>query len=364
MKRSTLRILYVPNESGDFRQVGFRRPLSNLSEAGLVGDVSVFSLEWRIRNGGLAEEHRQDLIRRVDEFQPNLVLMQHLGATGLRDYHFRAMRESASFQLIYDERDPYSRFLHPLPRAARAAGRSSDVVFTSGAGQFTNNFKRIGSRDVRWAPWVFDSERHKYDPIDQSPQREYDIVMIANRNTPRLRGLPNWKDRIRFVDYMQDRFGDCFAVFGRGWSGPSAQGPVDFSRQDEVIRSAWVSANWDHFANEPSYFSNRLPISLSTGSIHATGYHPGYEDIFRGQSQKFVLFERSHKALGDRIERFLDETTIADRLMLGAKAREFAFGNFRQDNQLVQFLNFAGEVVRPESAIDIWDESSNTLTNV
>lgn len=365
MKISTLRILFVPNESGDSRQLGLRRALSNLSVTGLVGDASVFSLEWRIRNGGSAERHRQDLIHRVQEFQPDIILLQHAHRTGLEDRHFKAMRRVANFKLIYHEGDPYSPFLHPLPTAARVAGKNADVVFTTGAGNFIRNFKRTGSRDVRWAPSAFAPDLQLTGPaMPNNSSKDYDIVMIANRNSPRFRGLPNWKDRIRFVSYMQDRFQERFALYGRGWTGPSARGPIEYGRQDEALQAAWVSANWDHFADEPRYFSDRLPIALAAGSIHATGYHPGYEEIFTEKSREFVLFERTHKDLGDRISRFFDETTITDRLVLAAKAREFAHSNFRQDNQLVQFLNFSGEIVRPESALEIWDTSSNTLTDL
>jgi hypothetical protein len=364
MRGSKIRLLYVPNEENDFRQVGFRRPLSNLSTSGLIGEVSVFSLQLRIRQGGNAEQHRQDLVQRVADFQPNLILMQHLGATGLRDRHFEAMQRQGKFKLIYHEADPYSRFLHPLPFAARAAGRHADVVFTVGNGWFANNFVRTGATDVRWAASAFEPDRYLFKTVDDMPVRDHDIVMIANRNKPRMRGLPNWKDRIRYVDYMENRFHDRFAIYGHGWSGPSARGPVDFSRQDEAIRSGWVSANWDHFASEPSYFSNRLPVSLSAGSIHATGMHPGYLNIFGEETREFLLLGDSHEALGDRIEGFLGETSVEDRLRIAAKAQAFAYRNYRQDNQLVQFLNFSAQRVRPESAMEIWDTSSNTLTGL
>jgi hypothetical protein len=290
--------------------------------------------------------------------------MQHLGATGMRSRHFNEMRQNAEFDFIYHEADPYSPFLHPLPAAARDAGRNADVVFTIGTGWFANNFLRTGAKDVRWAPSVFEPERYARKAIDQTPNREYDIIMVANRNMPRFRGLPNWKDRIRFVEYMQDRFSDRFAIYGRGWRGPSALGPIDFSAQDEAIRSGWVSANWDHFANEPSYFSNRLPVSLSVGSIHATGWHPGYDNIFESETNDFLLFGRSKEALADRIEEFLGQTTVEERLLIAAKAQKFAYSYCRQDDQVVSFLNFAGEKVSLSSAREVWDIESNNLNDI
>ena len=351
----------MPNESGDFRQVGLRRPLANLLTAGLVEDVSIFSLQWRQREGGDAELHRQDLIARVRDFQPNLILMQHMGSTGLTSGHLKAMRRSCDFELIYHEADPYSRYLHPLPRAAAAVGRAADVVFTVGASTFAGNFARRGVRDVRWEPSPFDPERFHHQSLTSRQVPLHDVVLIANRNRPRLRGLPNWRDRIKFVQYLQDRFVGRLAVYGNGWEGPGAMGPVDFSRQDEAIRSGWVSANWDHFAEEARYFSNRLPISLAAGSVHATTHHDGYDELFEPPTRQFLLTSRSHEGLADAIEEHLGLTSPEQRFAAGLEAQKFAHARFRQDEQLVRFLNYREERVVPMRATNSWDIEAEPL---
>lgn len=358
---SGLRILYVPNEAGDFRQIGFRRPFANLKQAGLVEECAVFSLQWRVLRGGDPEEHRRELISRIRTFQPNIILMQHLGVTGLTDNHFRAMRKVCDFQLIYHEGDPYSRFKHPLPRAAKAAGRAADVVFTVGAGDFAGNFRRSGARNVQWAPSAFEPERFQQKDVAESGQKSHDVVIVANRNRPRYRGLPNWKARIAFVEHLQERFGDRLAIYGKGWTGVGAMGPVDFSEQDNAIRSGWVSANWDHFAREANYFSNRLPISLASGSIHATTRHAGYDSIFPSDSSRFLILGDSPRDLGGAIEKKLGATSPDELLALGRLAQEFAFKRFRQDDQLVSFLNFDKVHIRPEAAAEAWDLSATPL---
>lgn len=358
---SGVRLLYVPNEAGVFRQVGFRRPLANLVDAGLIQEAEVFSLQWRILNGGDPEEHRCELIKRVRSFQPNIILMQHVGVTGLTDKHFSAMRASCDFKLIYHEGDPYSRFKHPLPRAAKAAGRSANVVFTVGAGNFAANFVRSGASDVRWASHVFEPERFMFKDVTENIDKSHDVVIVANRNRPRFRGLPNWKDRIAFVEHLQERFGDRLAIYGKGWAGVGAMGPVDFSLQDKAIRSAWISANWDHYAKEACYFSNRLPISLAAGSIHATTRHVGYEGIFPGEASEFLLLGDTPSELGESIEKKLANTSVSERLELGRRAQEYAYKHFRQDDQIVSFLNFDGVLINPEAASYVWDTSVRPL---
>jgi hypothetical protein len=358
------RILYVPNESGDFRQLGLRRPLANLLESNLIEEVSIFSLQWRIRNGGDAEAHRQALIERVRAFKPNTLLMQHLGSTGLTRKHFDTLRASAEFDFIYHEADPYKRPLHPLPRSAAAASAASDVAFTVGSGSFAANIRRAGASDVRWEPSPFDPERFTKIYSSLPSERPYDVVVVANRNRPRLRGLPNWRDRIAFIQYLQDRFRGRIAIFGNGWDGPGAMGPVSFSLQDQAIQSGWVSANWDHFANEPNYFSNRLPISLAAGSIHATTWHPGYDELFPRNTAQFLLKERTHAALADAIERTLDSTTPAERLSAIEAGQQFSHSRFRQDDQLVRFLNFRSEHIDPIAAGEQWNLSREPLAEL
>ena len=334
------RILYVPNEHGSARQSGIRTTLARLRSESFISDVRIFSLLWRIREGMDGASQRRELVELAADYRPDIILMQHLGGTDITRAELKELKESCA-SLIYHEADPYSRFMHPLPREAREAGRIADVVFTVGTGTFARNFERAGASDVQWEPSIFDADRFGRERPRSNRQRDFDIVMVANRNRPRLRGLPNWRDRIRFVNYMEKRFGSRFAIFGRGWTGPSAQGAVAYSDQSSAIRSGWVSANWDHFAREPKYFSDRLPTSLATGSVHATTAHPGFDGIFPG-GESFLLMSESMVELGDRIEQYLTNVDDDEKIELEAAAWEFAHRHFRQDDQLVRMLNYGG----------------------
>lgn len=358
------RILFVPAESGDFRQNGLRRPLADLLSAGLISEVSVFSLDLRIHNGAEPEEQRQQLIQRVKEFQPDIIFIQHIGSTGLTAKHFLQMRKAADFELIYHEGDPYTRFLHPLRRPVRAIAPLADVVFTVGSKYFANNFLKVGAKDVRWVASAFDPARFSLSSAVLNTKREVDVVMVAHKNTPRLRGLPNWKDRISFVEKMQNHFGERFAIYGRNWDLPSARGPIDYLQQSDVLMTSWVSANWDHFAYESDYFSDRLPISLASGSVHAAGSHPGFDRIFEKLPATSGIFAETHEALIENIEQYLIQHSVEQRIEHGLEASKFAHKHFRADDQLVEMLNFNKVLVNPLDASACWDIGSSPLSEI
>jgi len=357
-------VLYIPNERPHFSQVSYRRTLTNLRDSRLIADLSVFSLQLRILNGGEPEEEIEALIRRVADFKPNVVLIQKPALTSLRAGHLSRLRACAEFKLIYHEGDPYAWPLHSLPRASRHVARFADVIYTMGSGEFANNFKRLGARDVRYLPWGFAPDYvGEFTPATLQ-MKTHDVVVIANRLTPRFRGLPNWRDRIHFVELLQSRFGDRLGLYGKNWSGPGALGPADFYSQSEIVKTGWITANWDHFAKEPKYFSDRLPIALAAGSVHATTYHPGYEDIFPEQTRDFLIWGKSPEALVDLISQKIENTTKSDFLALAQQANLFAESNFRIDRQAVSMINFDGIHINPIAADSAWDISVAPVSEI
>jgi len=207
---------------------------------------------------------------------------------------------------------------------------------------------------VRYLQWGFDPDRFPDAGPPVATGRDLDVTVIANRNTPRLRGLPGWRDRIAFVELVQAEFGDRCAIYGRGWGGPGAAGPVPFDEQQGRIRGAWVSANWDHFAGESKYHSDRLPISLAAGSVHATTNHPGFDDLFPAHVRRSMLLGDSPRSLLAAIVGHLRDTTPADRLEMMANAQDYAWANLRYDDQLVEMLNSVGAGIDADEASAAW----------
>lgn len=93
--------------------------------------------------------------------------------------------------------------------------------------------------------------------------------------------MPGHLMRRRLVDELAKCLGSRFAVFGRGWGGfPVAKGPLPFAEQEKVLRESWLSIGLDSFPNIPMFFSNRLPIALSSGVAYLSSRQPGLDQLF------------------------------------------------------------------------------------
>jgi hypothetical protein len=321
-------------------------------------------MQLRIALGGDPEDEAQALIQRVKDFKPTHIFIQRPENTRLKQRHLSSMRRNSDFKLIYHEADPYLGPLHPLPFASRAVAKFSDVVFTVGSGAFIRNFTRLGVRDARYVPWCFEQDRvGDFEEVARD-KKTHDVVVIAHRNNPRWRGLPNWRDRIRFVELLQERFGEKLAIYGRNWTGVGAKGPADFNTQSETIKTGWITANWDHFAKEPKYFSDRLPISLASGSVHATTMHPGYDSLFPESTRNFLLLGTSPENLVDLISAKLQHSSKEELLGVAADARIFAEENFRLDRKIVEMLNFERLEISPSQAENCWNVKTDSLMEI
>ena len=336
---SDRRLLVIANERENARQASVRRTLAALRDANLIDDFRVFSPALREDD---EENPGRDLlsVSSAAHWKPSVTLALHPAGWKLRNSELQMLADRVRGRWIYYEGDPYGAIQHTLPRPSRLIARRADVAFTVGTGTFRRNLERAGSKDVRWAPSAFDSDQ--IPPLNTDVEREFDFVMIANRNEPRLpfRALPGARARVAFVEGMQATFGERFAIWGHGWEGPSARGPLAFGDQGTAIQSAWFSVNWDHFPKEPSYFSNRLPISMASGSFHLSSHHPGYDSIFR--AARGIAFADSPRKLVELAEQSIStwpEAKLKEEIRAG---RQWAFETLRSEYQVVRFLRAGG----------------------
>lgn len=351
-----MRILLLANEHQGFEQVGFRRPLKDLKNARLIDDFLVKSPQLEIESGVNPADVRQGLVDSIREFRPTVVFIMHPHKMAINQKLISRMRDITDFKLILWEGDAYSLTRKQPSLSDVITARNADVVFTVGKGMLKRNLQLYGARDVRWVPHCFETDRlpnHTNEenlPVIETAK----LMIIGNRSNHRFRPAPGWKQREYFVEECQRHFGDELALYGQGWDGQGVRGPIPFHLQYLAIRSAELTANWDHYPKTPWYFSNRLPISLALGSIHATTFHPGYDFIFPKDKTEFLITSRTPAGLVKEISDFLERKSQEEIALLRKEAKCFAYQNFRQDNWIVKMLNFDGEHISPSSSSDCW----------
>lgn len=355
------RILYIPNEPGDFVQRGSRRTLGGLLDAGLIDDARIVSLLHRVQEGDGPEE-RARLLQVVREFKPTIVLLDKPAGTGLRPRDVLAWRAVAEFVFVISDMDAYHWWSKPLPADSRALAPCTDLVFVPGTGLLTRNYLRAGANDVRWNPHVYDPGSFgRLEITDETVS--HDVVMIGSMigsRFGRLRRLPGAVDRGRLAAELNHQFGSNFALFGTGWAEEIGSGPIPYLDQERAIRSAWVTANWDHFPAEPKYFSDRLPISLASGTVHFTTWHPGFDELFG--ELPFLRLVKRQTDMVPAIRSYLESTSAADRVDHARQARVFAASHYRQDIRFVELLNMAGARINPTAVRRALDGNQKMLT--
>lgn len=359
MTSERARVLYMPNERGSGRQRGPRLALAQLKSAGEIDDVAVFSYLLRLEVSSPASTF-EELCTTIHNFRPTVVLLQHPAGTGLGSDEWLKLRSIQSFRLVYHEGDAYDRFIKRIPSEMKSAAAQADVSFSTGASRQLEYLRSAGSQDARWTPQVFSAQDFGTTPIPSS--RDHDVVMIANESSSRIpfRSIPGSKARVQLVRELSRRFGSRFAVYGRGWSGPSAKGPLDFLDQEAAVQSAWISANWDHYPSERRWFSDRLPISLAAGTIHVTSAHPGYTEFF-GKGLGFLHYEKSVSDVLRRIEKVLDTGDEGMLMESMGRGRVFAHEKFRQDDNVVELLNAGAAGISPQRARSIWSTAAQAI---
>jgi hypothetical protein len=282
MSTTPFKLLYLPNEVTVGDQVGPRLAFQKMLAQGELAAYESLSFLVTAKESGTAAS-LAEIVAKVQSMQPDLLLWQHIGVFPITDAFMRRLRAACpGMKILYHEGDMFGGWAKPLPRQTAIAMRSADVVSLVGTGEFAQQVRKLGAKRVIYSPHSADTHRFG-TPWTPTAMRDFDVVMIGNRVCSRLpwKRIPGAQQRSDLVAAMTEAFGDRFAVFGHGWQGClSNHGPLPFDKQEAAVRRAWVSISWDHFDQEASYFSDRVPISLLSGVPHVTNYQPGYEAVF------------------------------------------------------------------------------------
>ncbi|MGW0766157.1 glycosyltransferase family protein [Streptomyces sp. NPDC002676] len=165
--------------------------------------------------------------------------------------------------------------------SSRAWLAHADAVFSVGMGRQAALLRGLTRAPVRYVPHAL-PVRFCADPGESVPRPETatdDIAVVGNclARFGLIGGLDGSLRRARMVRGLRRITACDLAVYGTGWHGKGARGPVPYGEQVNVMRRARLTAGWDHYNSRTAYFSDRLPIALYAGRPHVTSRQPGLD---------------------------------------------------------------------------------------
>ena len=348
-----MRFFYLPNEHALGSQLGPRKAFERLAAAGVLSAYEAYSYLIERQKYSSQEEALSALAAAVRAFDPDVVFWQHIPSYYVVEEGFirRLKSDHPRMRFIYHEGDPWDRVIKRFSSTMRAAFAHSDLAALVGIGYLADMVRECGAKQVVISPHSYDTIRFgkAWTPTDL--QRRWDVVMIANltciKRIPFL-FMPGGASRKRLAWALHEELGERFALFGtgQGWKGaPFCKGTLDFAKQDEIIRSSWISANWGQFDKIGYYGSDRLPIALSCGVPHITNYQPGYEHLY-GDCPGLYWFKTVNEAID--IVRFLLSQPRARLNELGAGGAEFAARRLNADVVYAELVAVIRERLFPD----------------
>jgi hypothetical protein len=335
-----IRLLLVSHESTPGAHPGLPDAFGDMQRLGEVESFDVASPAHTARTRG----HKAallDLVQQAERVKPDVLVVTTPGGHGHDSAWVRALvRAIGNPTILYFEGDAWGRWTKPVNASMRAWLAAADVVFTVAEGKQRSLMEGAGARDVRYIPQTYCHVllQQAEDPSAVSAaQVRYDAVVIGHC-TARFRGrmarMPGAIGRAKLVRLLQKDPNLRLAVYGSGWTGRGAQGPIPYANQVRAVRESLMSVNWDHYPDYARYHSNRLPIHLLAGRPLVTTAHAGL-DWLPGPERGLFL-ERTVADVVERARR-LAATSPDELLALGREAHRWVSGRLSH-RQAARFM--------------------------
>lgn len=259
-------------------------------------DFYNFWLDHNRSNSMVANE----FLRRVKEFQPNLIHMQ-LQFTGLLGPHIiNEARRSAPGVVITNWSGDVRA--HAIPDFI-AISNSIDYALISSTGQL-DMYTRAGCKNIKY--WQIG-----YDPKTSFPKNQtrfkYDLSFLGNNYGA---SFPDGPARLHAVNTLRAKLGAKFGLFGSGYIPLAPM--VDPSQANDVYNESVCALSISNFNNIAHYFSDRLLYCLASGRPTITWYFPGVEDYFVDGKEIFIA--RSPEDVMDIVTRCKNNPDLANEV--------------------------------------------------
>ncbi|MEV0090190.1 hypothetical protein [Streptomyces sp. NPDC050738] len=254
--------------------------------------------------------------------------------------------EAGTPPLVVWEGDAWGGITKPLRERNLAWMRCADEVYSVAMGPQAALLRRACKRPVRYVPNT--APRHFIDDHRDHPPNG--VALIGKRLTYLgVELIPGDRERYALARELQQLPGTRISLYGSGWRGPAARGPVPFHDQLAVMRQALITVGWNRYRDHTGYFSDRLPIALCAGRPHVGSRHPGL-DWLPGPDRGLHLMD-SPRAAADRVRDLLTQDP-GELLDTAAQLSRWAAESLTETQALLHMLG--PHIPLPAPPADPW----------
>jgi len=318
-----MKLLLMLNENPPGSHDDVHNSLASLKNDGILKSYSIYPFLVRIEDGLNDQKVVKEIIDIARSFQPTGILWSHTGNLSVRENDILSLRNLPSKPSMgYWDGDIYQKYYKPLPKQIIDLAKMCDVSFWPGYCGMIRSLKKNGCFDIRYVPLSTDKMRFS------KPRKTsiiYEVVMVGNiiNSVIPFKTFPGSRERKKIADFYYKKLGSRFAVFGNGWNKKYSKGPIPFKEQIDVYQSSRISLGLNNL-HAGYFFSNRLPISLSSGVIMVHNYEKGVEKIFEeiGYPYFFRTIQESWNITQNLLEK--PQNQLDD---LAKKYKQFSLSN-------------------------------------
>jgi hypothetical protein len=349
----TPRVLMITNELNVGDEAGFRDALEQLTVRSEIAAWTVLEPRAWLRAGLSWEECVKRTVEATHIFSPDILIVLSPGTCPWRGADVIKVLGAAGGDalLLYWEGDAWGGRKR-VNESMDSWAVKADILFTVAGGKQARRLADGGARDVRLVLQTYCHVQYAEALVWSASRTDFidrpvDVVSICNSAVkwPLVpAGVPGARQRRRLVTSLQAERRIRFGVYGHGWSGATALGPIAYGSQMHAMRQSLITVNWDHLPSLPGYNSDRLPISLLAGRVHVSTRH-AQTPWLPGLESGLVLAETPQAAKSAVVE--LARRSPEELLALGQRAHQWVLGRLSDVESMRFMLGSVSATVLP-----------------
>ena len=277
-----MKLYVILNEKSPRAHSDVYHAMDYLKQKGIINEYQINPFEYHLQQGLTQKNLNTNIMDECKEFLPDIILWMHTDSFDVSDHTINYLKRLDSHPVIgYWDGDLYESPYRPAPKELLELASRCDVVFLQGYNEVAEQLLKKGTKDIRFVP-SFGDERF-YSIERKEENIEYNVVMIGNniqsRNPFRL-SMNGTKLRNRVIYYFSKKLGTKFAVYGNGWKGSFAKGPIGYNEQSKIYHKSKIAIRINNYSGK-YYFSDGLPIAMLSGIPIVHNYEEGFDELWK-----------------------------------------------------------------------------------